>query len=186
MLDSRSTPRRRTARWMFSSPNLAQQSYSSDFRTRDRRAEDGERPQAPDTLADELPGALEQCVRNALSVKTTVEDELEQLHLAGGDSFRWSHRIFDHGPCQTDNIRRTFDREPFIEEFVGHFQEEGKPPPWIGIKTSSGTMSITASFSLISQISCVRIRARVSDMGADFIRVPPRISTYILVTSSAY
>jgi hypothetical protein len=81
MLDSRSTPRRRTARWMFSSPNFAQNPTPLVFAPEIGAQKMGRDLQATDTLADELPGALEQSVRNALSVKTTVEDELEQLHL---------------------------------------------------------------------------------------------------------
>jgi hypothetical protein len=87
------------------------------------------RPETTDTPGDELPGALERCIQKFHSVKTTVEDELEKPRLAGRDSSRWSRYIFAHSPCQTDDIKRTFDHEPLIEGFVGRRQEEESSLP---------------------------------------------------------
>ena len=38
--------------------------------------------QIMNTSNDELPGAWERCIENALSIKTSVEDELEKPRLA--------------------------------------------------------------------------------------------------------
>ncbi|KAF9783901.1 cysteine proteinase [Thelephora terrestris] len=61
---------------------------------------------------EELLSAWNRCIETALSVKTTVEDELEKPRLAN-----------------TENIKRTFDYEPFIKEFVRRCQMEGKLAP---------------------------------------------------------
>ncbi|KAF9649505.1 cysteine proteinase [Thelephora ganbajun] len=65
----------------------------------------------------ELPGAWERCIENALSVKTSVEDELEKPRLAN-----------------TENIKRTFDYEPFIKEFLRLCRREGKLVPFLNRK----------------------------------------------------
>ncbi|RPD58222.1 cysteine proteinase [Lentinus tigrinus ALCF2SS1-7] len=66
--------------------------------------------------------AWESCVRAALSAKVAVEDEIAKSQSA-----------------QADNVKRTFDYEPFIREFVTSLQNEGlleealKGPPvqWV-------------------------------------------------------
>jgi hypothetical protein len=129
MLDSRSTPRRRRRSGRFrhstSRNDPAPLVFAPDIGTQKMERD----LQNTDTPGDELPGALEQCVQNSPFGQDHGRGRARNVPLAGGDSFRWSHYIFVRGPCQTDNIKRTFDREPFIEEFVGHFQEEEKPLP---------------------------------------------------------
>ena len=83
---------------------------------------------------EELPGAWERCIENALSVKTSVEDELEKPRLANVGSFRRSCCARPHGSYQTENIKRTFDYEPFIKEFIKRCQKEGKFAPLLNRK----------------------------------------------------
>jgi ubiquitin carboxyl-terminal hydrolase L5 len=83
---------------------------------------------------EELPGAWERCIQNALSVKTSVEDELEKPRLANVCPFLWPLCVLIHGCYQTENIKRTFDYEPFIKEFVRHCQKEGKLAPFLNRK----------------------------------------------------
>jgi len=66
---------------------------------------------------EELPSVWERCIENALSIKMGVEDELEKPRLAN-----------------TENIKRTFDYEPFIKEFVRRCQREGKLIPLLNRK----------------------------------------------------
>ena len=83
---------------------------------------------------EELPGAWERCIENALSVRTSIEDELEKPRLANVGFSRRSRCVFADRPRQTENIKRTFDYEPFIREFVRHCQKEGKPIPFLNRK----------------------------------------------------
>lgn len=78
------------------------------------------------TPKEELPSVWERCIKDALSIKISVEDELEKPRLANvGYSQRLRHVLaYDH--YQTENIKRTFDYEPFIKEYVRHCQKEGK------------------------------------------------------------
>ena len=34
-----------------------------------------------------------------------------------------------NGPCQTENMKRTFGYKPFVKELIGHCQEEGRFAP---------------------------------------------------------
>ncbi|KAI0631539.1 cysteine proteinase [Trametes polyzona] len=52
--------------------------------------------------------AWEECVRSALSAKVAVEEEVEKSQRA-----------------QADHVRRTFDYEPFIREFIVALENEG-------------------------------------------------------------
>ncbi|KAI8995234.1 cysteine proteinase [Trametes punicea] len=52
--------------------------------------------------------AWESCVRAALSAKVAVEEEIEKSRRA-----------------QADHVRRTFDYEPFIREFITSLEDEG-------------------------------------------------------------
>ncbi|TFK94538.1 cysteine proteinase [Polyporus arcularius HHB13444] len=61
-----------------------------------------------DMAARSLAPAWENCVRAALSAKVAVEDEVARSQSA-----------------QADNVKRTFDYEPFIREFVTSLQNEG-------------------------------------------------------------
>ena len=55
---------------------------------------------------EELHGTWERCIENALSVKTTVEDELEKPRLANvspfDDSLHSNSPCLSDGECQTD------------------------------------------------------------------------------------
>ena len=82
----------------------------------------------------ELPGTWERCIKNALSIKTPVEDELERPCLANVGSFRRSCCALAHSPCHTENTKRTFDYEPFIKEFIRHCQKEGRFAPLLNRK----------------------------------------------------
>lgn len=82
--------------------------------------------QIMNTPKEELPGAWERCIENALSTKTSVEDELEKPRLANVGYSQRSRCVIAYRPCQTENIKRTFDYEPFIKEYVRHCQREGK------------------------------------------------------------
>jgi len=86
----------------------------------------------------DLPGVWERCIENALSVKTSVEDELEKPRLANVGSFQRSRCILTHGPCKTENIKQTFDYEPFIKEFVRRCQRDGKLAPFMNRKKQRG------------------------------------------------
>lgn len=83
---------------------------------------------------EELSGAWGRCVENAISVKTLVEDELEKPRLANVGSLRRTRCITAHGCYQTENIKRAFDYEPFVKEFVRYCQKEGKFAPLLNRK----------------------------------------------------
>jgi len=91
--------------------------FASDFGEQKQRRN----LQIINTPGEELPGLWERCIENALSIKTSVEDELEKPRLAN-----------------TENIKRTFDYEPFIKEFVRHCQKEGKLAPFFNRKKQRG------------------------------------------------
>lgn len=83
---------------------------------------------------EELPGAWGRCVENAISIKTLVEDELEKPRLANVGSLQRSRCVTTHGCYQTENIKRAFDYEPFVKEFVRCCQKEGKFAPLLNRK----------------------------------------------------
>jgi ubiquitin carboxyl-terminal hydrolase L5 len=85
---------------------------------------------------EELIGPWEQCIKNALSIKTSAEDKLEKPLFANISPFRRLHYTPTHGACQTENIKRTFDFEPFIKEFIRGCQREGKLTPFLKRKKS--------------------------------------------------
>jgi hypothetical protein len=82
--------------------------------------------QTTNTLAEELWG-----IETVYSESPFDQVDLtrRRARKAGGGCFRWQYHIPAHGLCQTDYIKRTFDCEPLIEEFVKHFQKEVKLPP---------------------------------------------------------
>ncbi|KAI0727667.1 cysteine proteinase [Fomitopsis betulina] len=97
------------------------ESASEAFTTSLRPSTDG-RPFAPDFGARKMDGDLEildmpvrklpdawnACVEAALSAKVAVEEEISKAR-----------------DVQTDHIKRTFDYEPFITQFIACMQDEG-------------------------------------------------------------
>ncbi|KAI0764159.1 cysteine proteinase [Trametes elegans] len=65
--------------------------------------------------------AWEECVRAALTAKVAVEEEIEKSRRA-----------------QADNVRRTFDYEPFIREFIVALENEGLLDEALDGKTGDG------------------------------------------------
>ncbi|KAI0050108.1 cysteine proteinase [Auriscalpium vulgare] len=61
-----------------------------------------------DTPVDQLASAWTECIQNTLRAKVTVEDEVTKGAAA-----------------QTEHIARTFDYEPFIEEFIAELGKAG-------------------------------------------------------------
>jgi ubiquitin carboxyl-terminal hydrolase L5 len=77
--------------------------------------------------------AWEQCVRDAVKAKVSVEDEVAKATRANV-SFRPSRffLIFIH-EFQTEHIKRTHDYEPFLKEFVMCLQSEGLLEPLLDV-----------------------------------------------------
>ncbi len=83
-----------------------------------------------DMAARSLAPAWENCVRAALSAKVAVEDEVAKSQSAQVRSVSPDVPIqcsvwVAHGSWQADNVKRTFDYEPFIREFITSLQNEG-------------------------------------------------------------
>ncbi|KAJ7189859.1 ubiquitin C-terminal hydrolase [Mycena pura] len=86
--------------------------YAVDFGSR-RMTRDFEILEMPERL---LVPAWEQCVRNAMKAKVTLEDEVAKA-----------------SRTNTEHIKRTHDYEPFIKEFVACLQQEGLLEPLLSV-----------------------------------------------------
>lgn len=77
-----------------------------------------------------LPSAWEACVKAAIPAKIAAEDEIAKSRDAHV-RYLITHADFVDVviaciPAQTDHIKRTFDYEPFITEFVTCMHNEGR------------------------------------------------------------
>lgn len=67
--------------------------FAPDFGTRKLERE----LEATKTRKEELPDLWGRCIKNAIFVKTLVEDEPERTRLANVGASRRSHRLITHG-----------------------------------------------------------------------------------------
>ncbi|KAJ6525309.1 ubiquitin C-terminal hydrolase [Mycena vulgaris] len=103
------------AQFAFESPlgsSAPGRTYAPDFGAR-RMARDMEILEMPERA---LVGAWERCVRDAMKAKITLEDEVAKATRAN-----------------TEHIKRTFDYEPFLKEFVVCLQDEGLLEPLLDV-----------------------------------------------------
>ena len=96
-----------------------------------------------------LPHAWERCVNAALQAKIVVEDEIEKSKNAHvGPFFNVTHSLrltLTIGTSQqTDHIKRTFDYEPFMKEFIACLHHEDLLEPILSGK-AEGDVEIEVS-----------------------------------------
>ncbi|KAG6917208.1 hypothetical protein DXG01_003413 [Tephrocybe rancida] len=92
----------------------------------------------------ELVSAWETCVRNAMRANVNVEDELSKAVRANvrRPSVLACSPIDWNMDGQTDDVKRTFDYEPFLKAFLERLQVEGLLGPLMG-READGSKSKT-------------------------------------------